>query len=141
MSIIPRNSMFDLDLFFERPWMPFRNSENQNSHFSPRVDVSENKQGYTISAELPGVEKNDISVSLENGVLSIQAESKQENKEEKDGEVIRQERRFGRYVRSFDLGPTVQESDISAQFKNGVLTLQAPRVEKASHEKKLISVK
>jgi len=131
MSLIPRNSLFDLDTFLGGNWSPFE-GVNKLGTFSPRVDVKENKDSYEISVELPGVDKSDVHVSLHNGVLSIEAETRQENKEEKDGKIIRQERRYGKFFRSFDLGTQVHDKDITANYNNGVLTLVAP---KTSQEK------
>lgn len=125
MSLIPRNSLFDLDNFFNG-WSPWENT-NKLGAFAPRVDVKEKNNAYEISVELPGVDKKDVHVSLQNGVLSIEAETRQENKEEKDGKIIRQERRYGKFFRSFDLGPQVHERDITANYNNGVLTLVAPK--------------
>ncbi len=61
-------------------------------------------------------------------MLTLSAESHQVDKEEKDGKIIRQERRYGRFLRRFEVGKTVSEDDISAKFETGVLTLRAPKV-------------
>src|SRR4051794_731493 len=83
------------------------------------LDVTERNDEFLIAAEIPGVKKDDISVTLENGVLTISAEMKSES-EEKEGErVVRQERRYGKYVRSLRLGTQVDEKKISAQYKDG----------------------
>ncbi len=129
MNLIPRNSLFDFDSIFENFLSPSRpNTESTNAAFLPRVDIKDGKKNIEISAELPGVNKDDIHVTLENGVLTLSAESHQEDKEEKDGKVIRQERRYGKFQRSFHVGDTIQESDIQANFNNGVLKLVAPKV-------------
>lgn len=127
MNLIPRHSLFDLDRFFDNSWLPFQSNESQLGTFAPRVDVKEQDNAYEISVELPGVDKKDIHVSMQNGVLTIEAETKQESKEEKDGKLIRQERRYGKFIRTFDLGAQTQEKDITANYANGVLTLQAPK--------------
>jgi len=90
--------------------------------------VRETGVQYQISAELPGVEKDDVSVILDRGVLTIEATMNTEDKQESEGRVIRCERRYGKYLRSFDLGPQVQEKDVRAEFKNGVLDLTVPKV-------------
>jgi HSP20 family protein len=126
MSLIPRNSLFDLDNFFGGGWSPVEN--NKLGAFAPRVDVKEKDKSYEITVDLPGVDKKDIHVSLNNGILSIEAETKQETKEEKDGKIIRQERRYGKFYRSFDMGNQIHEQDIIANYNNGVLTLVAPKV-------------
>lgn len=139
MSLIPRNSLFDFDHLFDNSWLSLQHG-NKSGTFAPRVDVREQDDAYHISAELPGVNKRDVHVSLQNGVLSIEAETKHESKEEKDGKIIRQERRYGKFVRSFDLGPQVQESDISARFEDGVLTLVAPKLPKENSTAEKIEI-
>lgn len=131
MSLIPRHSLFDFDSLFDTFWVPQRQSEagEETTSFLPRVDVKEKKSSYEITAELPGIEKDDVHVHLDDGVLSIEAEHKYDDKEEKDGKVIRQERRYGKFMRSFNLGRDVTESDVKAEFKNGVLKLEVPKVE------------
>lgn len=129
MNLIPRNSLFDFDQTLENFWSPLLSRSSTSMSLMPRVDVTDKKDHYEVSAELPGVDKKDIQLTLEDGVLTISAESRQENKEEKDGKVIRQERRYGKFVRSFDLGSAVQEKDVKANFKDGVLTLSVPKVE------------
>ncbi|MGR8918675.1 MAG: Hsp20/alpha crystallin family protein [Gammaproteobacteria bacterium] len=124
MSLIPRRSFFDLDDMFEA-WPALRPSGDGS--MTPRVDIRDKGDHYEITAELPGVNKDDLEVTLEDGVLSIAAETRQEDKEEKDGKVIRQERRYGRFVRSFQIGEGVREEDIEASFNDGVLCLKAPK--------------
>lgn len=141
MSLVPRRSLFDFDNFLDDFWAPLRPStETPNAAFMPRVDVKDSDDKFEISAELPGVKKDDIHVSLENGVLSISAESHQEDKEEKDGKLIRQERRYGKYLRSFNLGSGVQESDIQASFKDGILKLSAPKAKPQQPETRRIPI-
>ncbi len=136
MSLIPRHSMFDLDHLFDAPF-PFA---ARPANFAPRVDVEETDSSYEISAELPGVDKKDIHLSLQNGVLTIEAESHEESKEEKAGKVIRQERRYGKFVRSLDLGPAIKESDIKASYDNGVLKLTAPKLNMEAQQARRIEV-
>lgn len=88
----------------------------------PATDISENETEYNISAELPGIRKEDIDVSLHDGVLSIEAHSKSEH-EEKGEKQIRSERRYGKYVRRFTLGDNVDDTSVQAKFENGVLKL------------------
>ena len=141
MSLIPRNSLFDFDHFFDHFWSPASQSDDGNlSTFAPRIDVKEKGDNYQITAELPGVKKDDIKVTLENGVLSIEAESRQEDKEEKDGKVIRQERRYGRFMRSFNVGSNVTEADITANFNDGLLTLSATKREPTEQQRSHINI-
>jgi len=92
-----------------------------------RVDVKENADDYAVLAELPGIAKEDIHVSIDGQLVSISAERKQE-KEVKDGErVLRTERYFGKVSRSFQLGQEVDESRATARFTDGVLELVLPK--------------
>ena len=140
MNLVPHRSVFDLDDLFEN-WAPLRAAEWARGVFSPRVDVKDKKDCYEITAELPGVKKEDLHVTLHNGMLTIEAETKQEDKEEKDGKVIRQERRYGKFLRSFDVGGNLNESDIAASFKDGVLVLTAPKAQPKAPETRRIDVK
>lgn len=142
MSLIPRNSLFDFDRLFDDFWAPSQfSADARNTIFSPRVDVHDKEDHYEISAELPGVDKDDIKVTLDNGILTIEAETKKEEKEEKDGKIIRQERRYGQYTRSFNLGSQVHDGDVVANFKDGVLTLTAPKTTPSLPETKRIPIK
>ncbi|MCX4028137.1 Hsp20 family protein [Endozoicomonas sp. SM1973] len=90
---------------------------------------------------MPGVKKEDIHLTLENGTLTLEAETKQEGKEEREGKVIRQERRYGKLMRSFSVGNNVHESDISAKLEDEVLTLKAPKLEETSPSIRRIDIK
>ena len=139
MSLIPRKSMFDLDRFFEDQWPGLSESDIGN-FFAPRVDIKEADNHYEITAELPGVAKEDIHVHVKDGILTLEAEASQEDKEEREGKVIRQERRYGKYLRSFNLGSDVHEEDIKASFKDGVLKLQAPKLVEKPAERRRIAI-
>lgn len=126
MNIVPRHSLLDFDRFFDGFWAPTSANEKLNT-LMPRVDIKELESQYEITADLPGVDKDDIHITLDQGILTLEAATNQESNEEKDGKVIRQERHYGRISRSFNLGSNVQQSDITASFDNGVLTLTAPK--------------
>ena len=84
------------------------------------------------------LKKEDINVTLNDGVLTISAETSKEDKEEKEGRVIRSERRYGKYLRSFNLGSDIHQEDIGGKFENGVLTLSIPkRPEKTPVERRI----
>ena len=140
MSLIQRNNPFDLDRFFDNFLAPASNNNEMGSFFAPRVDIRDKDDHYEITAELPGVNKEDIHVHVKDGVLTLEAESSQNQQEEKEGRVIRQERRYGRYLRSFDLGGDVHDDDINAAFKDGVLTLTAPKVKQEEPQPRRIEI-
>ncbi len=92
-----------------------------------KVDLSENDADYTIHAEIPGVNKEDIKVQVDGNRVSISAETKQE-KEEKEGErVIRRECYQGSSYRSFSLDNDVDETNAQAKYENGILELTLPK--------------
>ena len=139
MSLMPRNNLFDIDRFFNDSW-PQATDSHTGKFFSPRVDIRDVDDHYEITAELPGVAREDIHVHVKDGILTLEAETRQEEKEEKEGKVIRQERRYGKFMRSFDLGNDVEEADIKASFEDGVLKLQAPKLLEKAVERRRINV-
>jgi HSP20 family protein len=96
----------------------------------PSVDISETEGEYQIKAEIPDVKKEDVKVTLEDGVLTIQGERKHE-KEEKGKKFHRIERSYGSFVRTFSLPDVIEEEKVKAEFKDGVLNLHLPKSEKA----------
>ncbi len=94
--------------------------------YQPRVDIIDEKDAVIVSAELPGVDKNNISIELENRVLTLSAEKKSELKEEKDG-FYRSERVYGTFQRSFRVPEVVNPDEISADYSNGVLKVTLPK--------------
>ena len=103
-----------------------------------RVDVSEDEKTYTIRAEIPGVKKEDINISIDGDQVAISAEVKNE-KEVKDGErVLRSERYYGKVQRAFQLGQPVDDNGCSAKYADGVLELTLPK--KAATSAKRITI-
>ncbi|WP_421867274.1 Hsp20/alpha crystallin family protein [Motiliproteus sp.] len=105
----------------------FRPVDPSGSDKPPAIDVHDNEDGYLIKADLPGISKEDIEVKLDNGILTIKAETRSEDREEKDGKLIRQERHYGQYLRQLSVGSDVDPSAVKANFDNGVLTLSLPK--------------
>ena len=103
-----------------------------------RVDVSENDGAYTLRAEIPGVKKEDIGVTIDGDTVAISAEVKNE-KDVKNGErVLRSERYYGKVYRAFALGQAVDEAGVNAKYANGVLELTLPK--KAAVQAKRITI-
>jgi len=100
------------------------------SEWSPPVDIAEDDKEYTVKAELPGMTKEDIKVTVEGGVLSITGERKVE-KEEKHKKYHRIERSYGTFTRSFTLPEAASADKVSAEFNDGVLKVHLPKEEKA----------
>jgi HSP20 family protein len=111
--------------FFLRPMRVEAPGEQQAVRI--KMDVKEDDKAYTVHAEMPGVRKEDIQVSVDGNQVSITAEVKRE-KEEKQGEkVLRSERYYGRVYRAFTLGQEVDQGSANAKFDNGVLELTLPK--------------
>jgi len=140
MNLIPRDTLFDFDRFFNGLYPSNFVKESGEQFFSPRVDIEEQDNSYVITAELAGVDKDDLHVSLEDGILTINAKVEDKKEEKEKGKVIRQERRYGSFQRSFNLGKGVQESDISATFKDGLLHLNIPKPQEKVEQARRIPI-
>ena len=138
MNALTRFERFD-DMFpelFRRMVRP--SLANFESPGEIRIDVSENDQGYEVRAEIPGVKKEDINVSIDGDTVAISAEVKNE-KDVKNGErLLRAERYYGKVYRAFTLGQAVEEAGTQAKYANGVLELMLPK--KAAVQAKRIAI-
>ena len=136
------------DEFFEDFPMPreFRNIDRRlygkNAAREMKTDVHEHEDHYEVDIDLPGFKKDEITLTLENGYLTVNA-AKGVDKDETDkrGKLIRQERYAGALQRSFYVGDALTEQDIAAKFENGVLSLSVPKQEaRKLPEKKVIMI-
>jgi HSP20 family protein len=106
---------------------PMQQSEKMPSSSQIRIDVKEDNDAYTVHAELPGVSKEEINVSIDGNVVSLRTETKQE-KEVKEGEkVLRSERFYGVMARTFQLPQDIDQTKSKAKYEQGVLTLVLPK--------------
>ncbi len=146
MPSIFAENLFD-DFFDDFP-MPreFRNMDRRlygkNAAREMKTDVREHEDHFEVDIDLPGFKKDEITLTLENGYLTVGA-AKGVNKDETDkkGKVIRQERYAGSLQRSFYVGDNLTEQDITARFENGVLSLSVPKAEaRKVPEKKVIMI-
>lgn len=125
------------DLFEQ--FFPKRRSEGdeegyESALWAPRVDISETENAHLIEMDLPGVSKEDVEVTVEDGVLKISGE-RSRSREKSQGDYSRVERSYGRFYRSFRLGQQVDPSDIEATHENGVLTISLPKAEESRPHK------
>ena len=131
----------DVERMLQNLLQPVRWVEEAAGDMVPVMDVKERADDYVIKTEMPGVNKDQISITLEHGVLTICGETQSE-KEEKDGErVLRQERRYGKYVRSLRLGTQIDEMKIVANYRDGVLELTLPKAEEVKPKKITVDLK
>ncbi len=137
MMLVP-NRDFDLfDDIFGDPF--FRKTESKMM----KTDIREDKDNYVIDIDLPGFDKKNIKIDITDGYLTINAKVNNEDNEKKGGKYIRKERYYGECSRSFYVGDDVKAEDIKAGFKNGILTLEVPKMENKGKlpEKKYIEIK
>jgi HSP20 family protein len=117
-----------------------RDEDSTLMAWTPAVDISEHDDEYLVKVELPGVNKEDVKITLESNILTIRGEKKQE-KETKNENYHRVERNYGSFQRSFTL-PTVVKSDkIDAVYKDGVLSISLPKAEEAKPKQIEVKVK
>ena len=137
MMLMPRRD-FDLfgDDFFRDD---FFKPEKSNLM---KTDIKETEDSYILDIDLPGYKKEDIKVELNDGYLTINAKTSHEEKDEKKGKFVRRERFMGECSRSFYVGDDIKEDEITANFKNGILNLEVPKVnpEEKKSEKKYIEI-
>ncbi|BBE30198.1 heat-shock protein Hsp20 [Tepiditoga spiralis] len=128
------------DDFFKKPFELFEEFDNLLNAAPTRdmkIDIYEDEKSLNIEAELPGVTKKDIKINLEDNVLSIRCDKKEE-KEEKGKNYFRRERVFGTFERSFKLPENVDVEKIDANFENGILKLNIPKKEKQNNSKEIV---
>ena len=138
MMMIPRRRN-DFDLFedmFRDPFFTERESRTM------KTDIREKGDKYLIDIDLPGYDKENIKISVENGYLTVQATIDSNDEEKEKGKFVRRERYMGTCSRSFYVGEDVKSEDIKATFKKGILRLEVPKKEdkKELPEKKYIEI-
>lgn len=120
----------EIDRLFEAPLAELARTSQLFSGWTPALDVFEDQDSLVVKAEVPGMKKEDIEISLHDGSLSISGERKGESKSE-DTEVYRAERFFGRFQRTVMLPTPVNAEKVKAQYKDGILTVTLPKTEEA----------
>lgn len=136
MMLVPRRNFDLFDEFFDDGFFSKREKNLM------KTDIRETKDKYIIDIDLPGFQKENISLSLNKGYLEISAKvDKEDNNEEE--KYVRKERFYGECSRSFYVGDDITDEDISAEFKNGILKIEVPKLDenKKSEEKKQIEIK
>ena len=137
-------SIFGEDLFND--WFSFpeidRKVYGKHADQVMRTDIKEKDNGYEVDIELPGFKKEDVKAELKDGYLTISAEKGLDKDEDKEGRYIRRERFSGSCRRTFYVGEKLEQSDIKASFKHGILKLTIPKKEETPEveENKYISI-
>ena len=140
MMMLPRRRN-DFDLF-DRMFLddPFFSGERESKLM--KTDIKEKKDKYIIEMDLPGYEKENISLEINDGYLMISAKTSQNKDEKEEGKYVRKERFVGECSRSFYVGDNIKEEDIKASFKNCTLKIEVPKKEERKElpEKKQIPI-
>jgi len=100
-----------------------------------KMDVKEDDKSYTVHADLPGVKKEDIHVSIEGNTVAISAETRSESEQKEGEKVLKRERTYGKVYRSFALGSDIDEASASAKYNDGVLELVLPKKSAAASKR------
>ncbi|HKV42631.1 MAG TPA: Hsp20/alpha crystallin family protein [Blastocatellia bacterium] len=130
-----------LNRLFEEPYLsPFLEENWALAGWTPVCDVFETDNEIVVKTELPGVKKEDVHITMENGLLAISGERKFEEETKREN-YHRVERSYGEFYRSFSLPTTVDVNKINAEFKDGVLKIMLPRLEEAKRKSVDIKVK
>lgn len=124
------------DWFFEEPLFPL-SGQVFNTQWHPRIDLTENDKEIVVEADIPGMEKKDIQVSLNGRHLTLSGEKQQEKKETKKGRYL-MERCYGAFNRVIELPANVEPSKINATYKNGVLKVTMPKTKE--HQGRTIKI-
>lgn len=123
------NSLAHMGRFADR-WPDLGQSPTSTSAWAPNVDIFESDDALVVKAELPGIDPKDVELNVENNVLTISGERKLEFEDKKEN-YHRVERAYGSFSRSFSLPRLIDETQIAADYKDGVLTVRVPKHEKA----------
>lgn len=130
----------ELDNLFQGFLRPLRRqAESAQGGAVPPMDVTERENDYLIRMDMPGVNRNDIDITLAEGVLTICGEVKRQYEERAGDRLIREERCFGKLSRSVRLGSHINEKQVSANYKDGVLEVILPKAEEVKPKKIAIS--
>jgi HSP20 family protein len=127
----PMGIQGEMNRFFDDFFgMPRKVDDQERFHWNPRVNIEEVKDRFEITAELPGLKKEDVKIEVKDHVLTLTGEKKAEN-ENKDRNVYLFERAYGRFCRTFTLPDNVEAGKIGASFKDGILKIDIPKTEEA----------
>jgi len=120
------------DVFFDRLWPEWR--RDMGEEWSPCIDVGEENGSYVVRAEIPGVKKKDIDITVDKGILTLTGK-KESKKEEEGTNYYLKETSQGAFRRSFRLPAEVEEDQVDATYKNGILTVVLPQKKSAGSKK------
>ena len=122
--------------FFRAPMTPSLDTSVR----LPAIDISETDSAYLVKTDLPGMRKQDLDITIDDGVLTINAEHVEETDEKKNGRLIRQERSYGKFSRRLRIGTDVDDKKVTAKYQEGILSLTLPKEETARPHRVKVAV-
>ena len=144
MTLLRFEPMRDFDFLsskFQRFFDEFPGLQNySHDSYTPKIDISEDDKSILIDAEIPGVPKENLKITLQDNILTIEGEKKKES-EEKEKNYYRTERCFGKFKRSFTLPAEVDSENVDANFKNGMLEIKINKIEPKEQKERVIELK
>ncbi len=145
MNLIRHSNLLDFDRLLNDFWGPRSTLQRVprnvvDTPLAPRVDVTGHDDRYEFVVELPGFTKDDVTVSVEDGYLTIEASKESDASKASEGRVILRERRSGGYVRKFHVGEDVDSDSVSAKFADGLLNITVPLLVAEEPTRRLVEI-
>jgi HSP20 family protein len=142
MTLIKFEPLRDLENWNERISRFFNDFPTADFNYYPHMDISEDEKNIFVEAEIPGIKKEDMKITLQDNILTITGE-KRKDKEEKDSKrnFFRSERVYGSFTRSFTLPEDINPDSVDAKFDNGILNIKISKAEQKKVNEKFITIK
>jgi HSP20 family protein len=142
MTLIKFEPLREMENWNERISRFFNDFPSNDFNYSPHIDISEDEKNIFVEAEVPGVKKEDMKITLQDNILTITGEKKKE-KEEKDSKrnFFRSERVYGSFTRSFTLPEDINPDSVDAKFENGILNIKISKADQKKVNEKFIQIK
>jgi len=144
MTLIKFEPLRELETLNDRIQRYFEDFSNFgvkfNENFNPRIDIHEDEENINVTAEIPGVKKENLKITLQDNILTIEGEKKKEE-EKKEKNFYRTERVFGNFKRCFTLPVEVDSDKVEAKFENGTLNIRIKKLEQKAKNEKIIELK
>jgi len=144
MTLVKFNPVKEFDSFHDAIQKYFDDYSFMGSSlsetFSPKIDISEEKNKIVVEAEIPGINKEDLKITLQDNILTLEGEKKKEDKE-KEKNFYRIERMYGSFKRSFTLPVNVDPEKVEAKFEDGLLKISLQKIEEKKKAEKIIKLK
>jgi HSP20 family protein len=144
MTLVKFEPLKELETLHDRIQRYFEDFTNFGftfaDNFNPRIDISEDNDSINVVAEIPGVKKENVKITLQDNILTIEGEKKKEE-EKKEKNYYRSERVFGSFKRSFTLPTEVDADNVEAKFENGMLNIRLKKLNPKPKKEKVIELK